>query len=229
MKDLKPLLNKLIAHRGLHDKYVKENSKLAIIKAINKKLPVEFDITLTKDNVIILCHDNYIKRNNEIYIIKNYDYKFLLNICHELVTLDEVLKLVNGKIPLLIELKPYNNGNKLEKQAVKLLDNYNGYFAIQSFSPLIVYWFKKNRPNYIRGQLLTKYNKYSFMKKLIYKYMIFNKKGLPNRQIEKYRLKNAVIGWTIKNESEIIKYSKYCDNFVCDNLNTNWRKYESKL
>ncbi len=240
MKDLKPLLEKLIAHRGLHDKDVKENSKLAIIRAINKKIPVEFDITLTKDNVIILCHDNYIKRNNEIYTIKNYEYNFLLKICHELVTLEDVLKLVNGRIPLLIEFKPYNNGNKLEKQAVELLDKYNGYFAIQSFSPLIVYWFKKNRPNYIRGQLLTKYNKYSFIKKLIYKYMIFNKftnpdficyniKGLPNREIEKYRLKKAIIGWTIKNEKEIIKYSKYCDNFVCDNLNTNWRKYESKL
>lgn len=61
----------------------------------------------------------------------------------KLVTLEDVLKLVNGRIPLLIEFKPYNNGNKLEKQAVELLDKYNGYFAIQSFSPLIVYWFKK--------------------------------------------------------------------------------------
>ena len=84
MKDLKPLLEKLIAHRGLHDKDVKENSKLAIIRAINKKIPVEFDITLTKDNVIILCHDNYIKRSNEIYTIKNYEYNFLLKICHEM-------------------------------------------------------------------------------------------------------------------------------------------------
>ena len=240
MKDLNPLLSKLIAHRGLHNDVIKENSKLAIIKAMNKKIPVEFDISLTKDNVVILCHNSYIKYNNKKYIIKNYDYKFLLNICQELVTLEEILKIVSGKIPLLIELKPYNNGNKLEKQVVKLLDNYNGYFAIQSFSPLIVYWFKNNRPNYIRGQLLTNYKKYSFIKKVIYKHMIFNKftnpdficyniKGLPNKQIEKSRLKKPIIGWTIKNEEEIAKYSKYCDNFICDNLNINWRIYESKL
>ena len=61
MKDLKPLFNKLIAHRGIHNKYIKGNSLVAIDMAIMKNYPVEFDITLTKDNIVILCHDSFIK------------------------------------------------------------------------------------------------------------------------------------------------------------------------
>ena len=229
MKNLEPLLSNLIAHRGVHNKYIKGNSLLAIELAIMKKLPVEFDVTLTKDKVVILCHDSFIKCGDKTYIISKHDYKHLKNICHELVTLDSVLELVSGKIPLLIELKPYNKGNKLEKECVKLLDKYKGYFAIQSFSPFIIYWFKKNRESYIRGQLLTNTYNYNFIVNGIYKYMLFNKftnpdficyniKGFPNKQIEKIRDSKPIIGWTIKKESQIKKYNNYCDNFICDNI-----------
>ena len=229
MKNLEPLLYKLIAHRGVHNKYIKGNSLIAIELAIMKKLPVEFDVTLTKDKVVILCHDSFIKCGDKTYIISKHNYKILKNICHELVTLDSVLELVSGKIPLLIELKPYNKGNKLEKECVKLLDKYKGYFAIQSFSPFIIYWFKKNRESYIRGQLLTNTYNYNFIVNGIYKYMLFNKftnpdficyniKGLPNKQIEKIRKSKPIIGWTVKKQEQIEKYNKYCDNFICDNI-----------
>lgn len=229
MKNLEPLLNNLIAHRGVHNKYIKGNSLIAIELAIMKKLPVEFDITLTKDNVVILCHDSFIKCKNKTYIIVNHNYSKLKGICQKIVTLEEVLNLVSGKIPLLIELKPYNKGNKLEKECVKLLDNYKGYFAIQSFSPFIIYWFKKNRESYIRGQLLTNTYNYNFIVNGIYKYMLFNKftnpdficyniKGLPNKQIERVRKSKTVIGWTVKKQEQIEKYNKYCDNFICDNI-----------
>ena len=240
MKDLKPLLNKLIAHRGIHNRIIKENSIESIELAVIKRIPVEFDITLTLDNIIVLSHNSYIKYDNKKILISINKYQYLKSICHNLVKLEDVLNLVKGRIPLLIELKPYNKGHKLEKQLVKILDNYNGYFAVQSFNPFTVYWFKKNRENYIRGQLLTRYDKYNFIKRYIYKYMIFNKftkpdficyniKGLPNEHIKKIRKKKKIIGWTIKNEEELIKYMRYCDNFICDNIKNEWRKYESKL
>lgn len=233
MKNLEPILNKLIAHRGIHNEYIKDNSLLAIEKAILKKVPVEIDATMTKDKKIVLCHDNYIKQGKKKYVISKYNYDELRNICHELVTLEKVLNLVRGKIPLLIEIKPYNKGNDLEKELVQILDSYNGYFAIQSFNPLTILWFKKNRKNYIRGQLLTNNYNYNFIVNIIYEHMIFNKftkpdficyniKGLPNKVVAKFRQKKPVIGWTIKNKEQLIKYGSYCDNFICDNIFENW-------
>ena len=240
MKNLKPLLNTLIAHRGIHNKYIKGNSLPAIDRAIMNKYPVEFDVTLTKDKKVVLCHDSFIKCGKKRYIISKNNYLRLKRICHELVTLEEVLKFVSGKIPLLIELKPYTKGNEIEKELVKLLDCYNGFFAIQSFSPFIIYWFKRNRPNYIRGQLLTNTYNHNFVIKYIYKYMFFNKftnpdficyniNGLPNKQIKKVRKIKPIIGWTVKNEYQIEKNSKYCDNFICDNiLEIRKEMYENK-
>lgn len=54
--------NKLIAHRGLHDKDTPENSMGALKKALEKDIAVEFDVHLLKDNKIIVFHDNNLKR-----------------------------------------------------------------------------------------------------------------------------------------------------------------------
>lgn len=229
MKDLTPLTKNLIAHRGLHNKLVKENTLLAIDRAIVKNVPVEFDITMTKDKKIVLCHDSYIKNNNNKFIISQTSFSKLKRICHELVTLEEVLNFVDGKVPLLIELKPYNKGNTLEKEVVKLLDNYKGFFALQSFNPFSLLWLKKNRDNYIRGQLLTNNYHYNFLVNIIYEHMLFNRftkpdficyniKGLPNKKIEKFKDKKMVIGWTIRSKKELEKYRNYCDNFICENV-----------
>lgn len=229
MKNLEPLVSNLIAHRGIHNKYIKENSLLSIEKAIKNKVAIEIDITLTKDNQIVLCHDSYIKHKSKKIYIKNITYKRLKEIDKSVVTLKKVLQVVNGIVPLLVELKPYTKGHILEKECVKLLDYYEGYFAIQSFDPMCIYWFKRNRKDYIRGQLLTNRYNYNFITNIIYEHMIFNVftkpdfisyniKGLPNKKISKVRDKLVVLGWTVKNKEELIKYQDYCDNFICENV-----------
>ena len=47
------------------------------------------------------------------------------------------MHIVNGKVPLLIEVKDMNNNSKFEEELVKLLDEYDGEFAIQSMNPYI--------------------------------------------------------------------------------------------
>lgn len=229
MKDLEPLVRTLIAHRGIHNNRVKENSLGSILKAINKRVAIEIDVTLTKDKKIVLCHDGYIKYKSKKIYIKNITYEKLKEINKSVVTLEKVLKTVNGSVPLLIELKPYIKGHILEEECVKLLDEYTGFFAIQSFDPMCVYWFKKNRKHYIRGQLLTNRYNYNFITNIIYEHMIFNVftkpdfisyniKGLPNKKISKVRDSLVVLGWTVRSKEELLKYQDYCDNFICENV-----------
>ena len=51
-----------IAHRGLHDKNITENSMTGFQKAIENGLPFEFDIHLTKDGELVVCHDDNLAR-----------------------------------------------------------------------------------------------------------------------------------------------------------------------
>ena len=161
MKDLSFLKENVIAHRGIHDnKKVAENSLTAFKKCIKEKIPIELDIHLLKDNEIVVVHDDNLKRLTRFKRrLKDLTYDEikdlkLLDTKDNIPTLKEVLDLVDGKVPLIIELKYDNLPTKLEKEVVKLLDNYKGPFAVKSFHPLIMYWFKKNRPDYIRGLLV---------------------------------------------------------------------------
>lgn len=234
MKKLEMLKFSLIAHRGIHNDEIPENSIAAFENAIYKKFMIELDVHLLKDKQIVVFHDDNLKRMTGIdKNIKDCTYEELkkinLNNNSSIPLLDDVLKLINGRVPVLIELKYDQKVGKLEKELTKILDNYNGDFAVQSFSPLSVFWFKKNRSNYIRGQLLTNNYKANFIIKFLYDHMIFNKitkpdfisyniKGLPNKNISKIKNKIILLGWTVKNQEEYDKYKNECDNLICEKI-----------
>lgn len=68
--------------------------------------------------------------------------------------LKDVLRLFEGKTPLIVELKPERgNHNDLAAATVALLDQYRVNYCIESFDPRCLLWLKKNRPDIVRGQL----------------------------------------------------------------------------
>lgn len=223
----------IIAHRGIHDnKTVYENTLESFSLAIKKEYIIELDIRLTKDNQIIVFHDNNTKRitkQNKLVSENTYQELNNQNTIH-IPLLSEVLSLVNGKVPLLIEIKPTKNPGELEPELMKLLNKYKGEYAIQSFSPKVLYWFKNNYPNILRGQLAHKYKKQklSTLKKFILSNMLLNSITKPHfisykynelspNQIKKYKKKKIrLIGWTITNEREFNHYQKYYDNLICE-------------
>lgn len=234
--NLEFLKENLIAHRGLHNNIdIPENSLKAFSLAIKNNYIIELDVHLLKDNTVIVFHDDNLKRMTGIDK-KIIDFTYdglkninLLNTNYKIPKLDEVLKLVNGKVPIIIELKYDRKVGVLERQLVKLLDNYNGLFCIKSFNPFIVRWFKKNRKNYIRG-LLVPY-KTNNLKELILKKMYLKKICSPHflscnyklyndKKVMKYRKKIPVLFWTIKNKSNYLKYKNKCDNLICENIDT---------
>lgn len=230
------LVNTYIAHRGLHDDESPENSLSAIKKAIEKGYAIEFDVRLLADNTVVLFHDEQISRmtSGDKYInnltkedLKNYP---LLNTKETIPTFEEVLNLVNGQVPLLIEIKNEGSVGELEKQVLKLLKTYNGEFAIQSFNPFTIEWFKNNAPDIKRGILSSffKGEKLSLVKKSVLKRMLLNKKcepmfisydktNLPNKYVKKYN-HLPLLAWPVISQQEYEKVIKYCDNIIFENF-----------
>lgn len=234
------LKDTLIAHRGYHDikKGVPENSIAAFKRAVRYNYTIELDVHLTKDEKLVVFHDNNLKRVCGVNkIIEDCTYNELLkynlfDTKYKIPLFEEVLKLVDGKVGLLIETKTSKFDGRLEKELVKRLDDYNGSFAIQSFNPISILWFKKNRKNYIRGLLSSdfKHNKnVSNLRKNIMKSLIldiilktdfiaYDIKALPNSYVNSKRNRKLILAWTIRNKKNYDKAIKYCDNLICENM-----------
>lgn len=226
------LVNSYIAHRGLHDEESPENSLSAFKKAIDAGYPIELDVRMIEDGTIVVFHDEKISRmtSGDKYIhnftkddLENYT---LLHTNEKIPTFEEVLNLVDGKVPLLVEIKNEGKVGEIERNVYKLLENYKGKYAVQSFNPYTIEWFKINAPHVTRGILSSffKGDKLASFKKFALKRMVLNKlcepqfisynyKNLPNKYVKKYN-NLPLIAWAIDSQQEYEKVIKYCDNII---------------
>lgn len=232
-RDTSFLLDRPIAHRGYHskDSGIPENSILAFEKAIRNNCIIELDVHLLKDSNVVVFHDDNLKRMTGINKnLKECSYDelkevYLNNTNQTIPLLKDVLELVNGRVPLIIELKYDVKLGLLESKVIELLDNYKGNYAIKSFNPFTVIYFRFKRPNVIRGQLLSE----KFNSK-IYGRHFFDFVSKPDfiscnfRDIKKFKFnrgkkKRIILGWTIRNIDDFNTAIKYCDNCICENFN----------
>ncbi len=154
-----------LAHRGLHtkDKKVPENSLAAFGRAADAGYGIELDLQFSKDEQIVVFHDDTLKRVCGVEgRVDDYTYEELLNfkLCgteEKIPLFSEVLELVDGRVPLLVEFKNGPKNNLLCEKTLPMLRAYKGLFCIESFNPLIVAWFRKNAPDILRGQLASPY------------------------------------------------------------------------
>lgn len=159
---LKKLLQYRYAHRGLHDieKGVPENSLLAFRLAKEQGFAMELDVHLSKDGKLVVEHDDSLQRtcgvNRPIEDCTWDEIKHLTleGTQERLPLLEEVFELVQGEVPLLIEVKVFGgNYNDIAAATYQALQGYQGDFCIESFDPRAVMWFAKNAPEIVRGQL----------------------------------------------------------------------------
>lgn len=147
------------AHRGLHNKELPENSLGAFKNAVEHRFGIELDIQLSKDKIPMVFHDATLKRVCGIdaklseFTCEELQKIKLLDSDYTIPTLAEVLEVVDGRVPLLVEFKP--GSTELCDIACPMLDEYNGIFCVESFDPFILQRIKKIRPRYARGQLVT--------------------------------------------------------------------------
>ncbi|MEE0928855.1 MAG: glycerophosphodiester phosphodiesterase family protein [Acutalibacteraceae bacterium] len=156
----KPFRGRAIAHRGLHkNPQIPENSLPAFGLAVNHGYGIELDVHLLSDGTLAVFHDNTLFRMTGLEgNIKDLTKEELKNIKLNLTenhipTFEEVLTLVDGKVPLIIEIKTEGNTAELCSAVMKALKNYQGDYCIESFDPRVLFWLRKNHPEVTRGQL----------------------------------------------------------------------------
>ena len=111
--DTAPFKEWLYAHRGLHDNATEapENSMAAFRKAADAGFGIELDIQLTKDKIPVVFHDFTLKRvcggEGKIsdYTYEELQQFHLCNSVEKIPKFEDVLKMVDGKVPLIVEFK----------------------------------------------------------------------------------------------------------------------------
>jgi len=150
---IKDLLNtKAYAHRGLHDAEngIIENSPSAIKAAIDAGLGIELDVQMSAERWPIVFHDEILtrlaNRDGRLSFMKANELKQITyaNSQDKIIGLDECLNLVQGKVPLLIEVKSHwHEQPQMEQQIVDCLKDYTGPYALMSFDPTVIHHLKQ--------------------------------------------------------------------------------------
>lgn len=233
---------KLFAHRGLHDNQsdAPENSMAAFAKAVNAGFGMEFDVHVTKDNIPVVFHDFKLDRIcGQKGIIEEHTYEELqqYRLCgteETIPALSEVLELVNGKVPLIIEIKSESADLSPCTVIDVMLRDYKGAYCIESFNPLVLWWYRLHHREVVRGQLSSNFRKdgdfrgplYFVIRHLLSNFLTkpdfiaynhhFYKS--PERRIchGLYRLPAAA--WTIRSQKELDDMQGHFDVFIFDSF-----------
>ena len=220
----------LIAHRGYFDleKNIPENSIKAFKRAVEYNYMIEFDVRKTKDDTLIVFHDDNLKRlcgvDKEVdeCTYKEIKKLSLSGTPSKIPLLKDVLNLISGKVPIIIETKGKYKYGELEKLMEEELSNYKGEYAIQSFNPFSLFWYKKNKPDIKRGLLESIHSRkrLSFFQKILpLKWILKCDFYSKDKKLKRKESKKPVIGWTIRTKEEYEFYKDKYYNLICENMN----------
>lgn len=219
MTDLSWLTARPIAHRGLHDlnKACWENTLSAFERAASRGFAIECDVHLSADGDVVVFHDDTLKRltGTDGYIWQRTAAEMgalrIGGTADHAPTLAELLKLVDGRVPLVIELKgiPGHDGELVERVGAALR-NYKGKVAIMSFDHWLIRDFARHAPGIPAG--LTAWGDqdheleahFSMLAHNI-SFVSYSVTHLPNRFISfvRDRLSMPVITWTVRDQDAV--------------------------
>lgn len=248
---MKAFEEQYIAHRGFYDNDAgcPENSMPAFEKAVRNGYGIELDVQLTKDKVPVVVHDYDLKRIAGIdrkvedctfEELKKYP---LFQSGETIPAFQDVLRMVAGRAPIIIELKVERKYRETCEIVAMLLDHYHGTYCIESFSPLALWWFKHHRPDALRGQLATNHRREGlktpwfvegiltncllngFCKPDFIAYNCLFTKTFPVTVLRRF-YKCKMAAWTIKSQNELESHRKQFDVFIFESFSP--KKQEDK-
>lgn len=228
-----------IAHRGLHtdDAERPENSMAAFRAAVTEGYPIELDVHITADGVVVVLHDDTLERMTgdprRVSDIDLADLRELrlLGTDERVPTLREVLDLVKGDVPLLIEIKnPGKEIGPLEIAVLGELEGYTGEIAIQSFNPFSLAAVHEEKPTIPRGQLsgsfegedLASYEAFILRNLLMNwksrpTFVAYELDALPTWGATLQRIRGrSLLGWTANSPEDLSRAEELCDGVIFD-------------
>lgn len=241
-KDREEFLSVYYAHRGLHDNESEapENSLKAFEKAVEAGYGIEMDIQLTKDRIPVVFHDFTLKRVcGQEGKVCDYTYEqlqeFTLCSCKERIPrFQDVLKLIDGRVPLIVELKVEWVDIGICPLADSLLREYRGPYCIESFNPMVLLWYRRYHNDVMRGQLSDGFLRtgefkgalYWFLQNLLLNWMTkpdfiaYNHKyaDAVSRRLCRKLYKNLAVGWTVKSREELEAAKENFDLIIFDSF-----------
>jgi glycerophosphoryl diester phosphodiesterase len=221
MSGISWLKKRPVAHRGLHDmnKARWENTLPAFQAAVDKGYAIECDVHLTLDGNVIVFHDNDLKRltGTEGFVWQRTAAEFATlrigGTDAHVPTLAELLALVRGRVPLVIELKgiPGHDAGLVAKVA-EVLKGYKGKVAIMSFDHWLIREFPVHMPEIPAGltawgDLQHEVEAHFSMLAHNISFVSYSVVHLPNPFITFVRgkLNMPVITWTVRDQPMVEK------------------------
>jgi glycerophosphoryl diester phosphodiesterase len=219
------LTKTLIANKGVYNnKNVMENTLDAFEKAINLNVGILFNIWQTKDKKIIVFDEADLSK---LLNLKDkiedttYDELCFLSPFH-IPLLKEVLTLIKGKIPIIINPKSDDKHHEFIKNMLNMLDGYDGDFALINENPCIIKLINSLRPTFNVGEEITKSNHHS-LSRWIANYSIktnfkfYDIKYYDELKVNALRKECPVIGYYILRKQELVTYKESFDNLIINN------------
>ncbi len=240
MRALHWLVARPIAHRGLHDVTtgIIENTSSSFSAAIAGNYAIECDLQLSVDGEAMVYHDETLDRLSEgTGLLIKQSSRALQKIPFKqskdhIQQLSELLDQVQGKVPLVIELKSHWDGNTaLALRALKVLEQYTGPYALMSFDPDLIAAVAELSPQTVRGITADRavdayYDALPLARRLEMRtlshlprtkphFASFYFRELPFAPIQQFRAAGLpVITWTVRNPAEAAQARRYSDQIT---------------
>ena len=211
------------AHRGLHyGSGFPENSFIAFAAALERGAGIECDLRLTADDQIVVFHDaDALRICGSPLRIGNSPWSELSRLSvgeQSMPTLPSLLKLVGGRVPLLLEVKVQNDIWRWAPAFRRALRDYGGPFGIMSFDPRLVRIVKSHLGGIRRG-LVIRDSLPSWKRRIALwladpEFVAVDRAALGNTWVERLRRRMPVYSWTIRSAEERAQASVHADALI---------------
>ena len=208
----------------------------AVEKAVQMGYGIEMDVQLTKDKKLEVFHDDSLLRmcgtQGRVgeYTFEELQQFSLEKTEHKIPLFEDVLKVVDGKVPLIIEIKAYRESFELAKQVNTVLSGYHGAYCVEAFHPGVLLWYRLYNRRVTRGQLSSCFHKDGEKEGIslfCVRHLLLNFVGKPDFIAYNHKHMNAVsrriceklyrtcgAAWTITSKEELERAKGHFDVFI---------------